>query len=167
MSVRVRFNAQLFPKQYLWVTVMVLLCRCLPLSVPAWRGGLDPLRGVLQGTSRGGANIKEIVRRIDLWGLDMVFVVGGNGGNAAADAIQREVEKQGVRCVVAGVPKSIDNDILLVSGWAGLHHGVSWGKVTGGCLRGRCTALSAPAAGAPAAVLIVLMTVHVGLVGML
>lgn len=69
----------------------------------------------LQGTSRGGANIKEIVRRIDLWGLDMVFVVGGNGGNAAADAIQREVEKQGVRCVVAGVPKSIDNDILLVS----------------------------------------------------
>jgi 6-phosphofructokinase len=71
---------------------------------------------VPQGTSRGGANIKEIVRRIDLWGLDMVFVVGGNGGNAAADAIQREVEKQGVRCVVAGVPKSIDNDILLVGG---------------------------------------------------
>lgn len=45
----------------------------------------------------------------------MVFVVGGNGGNAAADAIQREVEKQGLRTVVAGVPKSIDNDILLVS----------------------------------------------------
>jgi len=75
---------------------------------------LGLLRCYLQGTSRGGANIKEIVRRIDLWGLDMVFVVGGNGGNAAADAIQREVEKQGVRCVVAGVPKSIDNDILLV-----------------------------------------------------
>jgi len=69
---------------------------------------------LLQGTSRGGANIQEIVRRIDLWGLDMVFVVGGNGGNAAANAIQKEVEKQGVRCVVAGVPKSIDNDILLV-----------------------------------------------------
>ena len=68
-----------------------------------------------QGTSRGGANIKEIVRRIDLWGLDMVFVVGGNGGNAAANAIQEEVERQGLRCVVAGVPKSIDNDILLVS----------------------------------------------------
>lgn len=55
------------------------------------------------------------MRRIDLWGLDMVFVIGGNGGNAAANAIQQEVERQGVRCVVAGVPKSIDNDILLVS----------------------------------------------------
>jgi hypothetical protein len=35
-----------------------------------------------QGTSRGGADMKEIVRRIDLWGLNMVFVIGGNGGNA-------------------------------------------------------------------------------------
>eukprot|EP00879_Flechtneria_rotunda_P012420 GHRR01012969.1.p1 GENE.GHRR01012969.1~~GHRR01012969.1.p1 ORF type:complete len:261 (+),score=81.37 GHRR01012969.1:743-1525(+) len=76
--------------------------------------GIHLKGGTVLGTSRGGANIKEIVRRIDLWGLDMVFVIGGNGGNAAADAIQEEVEKQGVRCVVAGVPKSIDNDILLV-----------------------------------------------------
>jgi 6-phosphofructokinase 1 len=66
------------------------------------------------GTSRGGANIKEIVRRIDLWGLNMVFVVGGNGGNAAAHAIAEECQAQGVVCSVIGVPKSIDNDILLV-----------------------------------------------------
>eukprot|EP00882_Tetradesmus_deserticola_P021290 GHRQ01023050.1.p1 GENE.GHRQ01023050.1~~GHRQ01023050.1.p1 ORF type:complete len:434 (+),score=225.84 GHRQ01023050.1:204-1505(+) len=76
--------------------------------------GIHLKGGTMLGTSRGGANIKEIVRRIDLWGLDMVFVIGGNGGNAAANAIQQEVEAQGVRCVVAGVPKSIDNDILLV-----------------------------------------------------
>ena len=67
-----------------------------------------------QGTSRGGANIKEIVKRIDLWGLNMVFVVGGNGGNAAAHAIAEECEAAGVVCSVVGVPKSIDNDILLV-----------------------------------------------------
>ncbi len=50
--------------------------------------------GTVLGTSRGGANIKEIVRRIDLWGLNMVFVVGGNGGNAAAHAIAEECEAQ-------------------------------------------------------------------------
>ena len=44
----------------------------------------------------------------------MVFVVGGNGGNAAAHAIAEECEAQGVVCSVVGVPKSIDNDILLV-----------------------------------------------------
>ncbi len=54
------------------------------------------------------------MRRIDLWGLNMVFVVGGNGGNAAANAIADECEAQGVVCSVVGVPKSIDNDILLI-----------------------------------------------------
>ena len=41
--------------------------------------------------------------------------VGGNGGNAAADAIQEECEKQGVHTIVAACPKSIDSDILVVS----------------------------------------------------
>ncbi|KAI8467582.1 MAG: phosphofructokinase family protein [Monoraphidium minutum] len=76
--------------------------------------GIHLKGGTMLGTSRGGANIEEIVRRIDLWGLDMVFVVGGNGGNAAANAIQEEIARQDVKCVVAGVPKSIDNDILLI-----------------------------------------------------
>lgn len=68
-----------------------------------------------QGTSRGGADLKEIVRKIDLWGLTHLYVVGGNGGNAAANAINSELESAGVVCSVIGVPKSIDNDILLVS----------------------------------------------------
>lgn len=55
------------------------------------------------------------MKRIDMWALDMVFVVGGNGGNAGADAIQQECQKAGVPCSVIGVPKSIDNDILLVN----------------------------------------------------
>lgn len=74
---------------------------------PGWR--------LAQGTSRGGANIPEIVRRLDLWGINQLYVVGGNGGNAAANAIAEECERSGVPCAVVGVPKSIDNDILLVS----------------------------------------------------
>lgn len=57
---------------------------------------------------------RGIVKQIDMWGIDMVFVVGGNGGNAGANAIQAECEEQGVVCSVVGIPKSIDNDILLV-----------------------------------------------------
>jgi len=70
--------------------------------------------GTMLGTSRGGADICRIVRRLDLWGLNMLFVLGGNGGNAAANAIQEECERQGVVCSVIAVPKSIDNDILIV-----------------------------------------------------
>lgn len=46
----------------------------------------------VQGTSRGGADITEIVKRLKLWGVNQLYVVGGNGGNAAANAIQKECE---------------------------------------------------------------------------
>ena len=47
-------------------------------------------------------------------GVTQLYVVGGNGGNAAANAIHDECERTGVVCSVVGVPKSIDNDILLI-----------------------------------------------------
>ena len=56
----------------------------------------------LQGTSRGGADIDEIVRRISLWSVNMLFVVGGNGGNAAANAIHLACTKANVHCAVIG-----------------------------------------------------------------
>lgn len=70
--------------------------------------------GTILGTSRGGADLKKIVKQIDLWGIDILFVVGGNGGNAGAASIQAELDKAGIVCSVVGVPKSIDNDILLI-----------------------------------------------------
>eukprot|EP00884_Botryococcus_braunii_P007256 jgi/Botrbrau1/16531/Bobra.314_1s0004.1 len=76
--------------------------------------GIQLQGGTILGTSRGGADIKEIVRRLKLWGVNMLFVVGGNGGNAAANAIHEECERQDVITAVVGVPKSIDNDILLI-----------------------------------------------------
>ncbi|KAI8474291.1 MAG: phosphofructokinase family protein [Monoraphidium minutum] len=76
--------------------------------------GIQLQGGTILGTSRGGANIKEIVKRVDMWGVDMLFVVGGNGGNAGANAIQQKCAEAGVACNVIGVPKSIDNDILLI-----------------------------------------------------
>ena len=54
------------------------------------------------------------MKRVKLWGVNQLYVVGGNGGNAAANAIQKECEAQAVLCSVVGIPKSIDNDILLV-----------------------------------------------------
>ena len=70
--------------------------------------------GTILGTSRGGANIEKIVKQIDIQGIDICFVVGGNGGNAGASAIQQELMRCKVPCAVVGVPKSIDNDILLI-----------------------------------------------------
>ena len=76
--------------------------------------GIQLQGGTILGTSRGGADVPKIVSRISQLAIDMVFVVGGNGGNAAAAAIAAECDARGVVCSVVGVPKSIDNDILLI-----------------------------------------------------
>lgn len=44
----------------------------------------------------------------------MIFVIGGNGGNAGASSLDKMCRENGVVCSVIGVPKSIDNDILLI-----------------------------------------------------
>ena len=88
--------------------------------------GIQLQGGTMLGTSRGGADIREIVKRIDMWAIDMLFVVGGNGGNAGANAIQEMCTRDGVSCAVIGVPKSIDNDILLVCPC-----GLCWGTEPG------------------------------------
>jgi 6-phosphofructokinase 1 len=59
--------------------------------------GIQLEGGTVLGTSRGGANMKEIVKRIDMWGIDMLFVVGGNGGNAGANAIDALCQQHEVR----------------------------------------------------------------------
>ncbi|KAL4440737.1 hypothetical protein ABPG77_000446 [Micractinium sp. CCAP 211/92] len=70
--------------------------------------------GTILGTSRAEPNVPEIVKRLDLWKIDILFVVGGRGGNAAAELIHRECRAKKVPCCVVAVPKSIDNDLLLI-----------------------------------------------------
>ena len=90
--------------------------RKLP-PIPLHRAEVDGIQlkgGTILGTSRGNAQIHEIVKRLDLWGVNMLFVLGGNVGNAAAEAIHEECVRENVLCSVVAVPKSIDNDILVI-----------------------------------------------------
>jgi len=80
----------------------------------AFVDGIQNRGGTILGTSRGGSDVVEIVKAIKELDVNMLFVVGGNGGNAGANAIDQECEKQGYDCSVVGIPKSIDNDILLI-----------------------------------------------------
>ncbi|KAL0431858.1 UNVERIFIED_CONTAM: ATP-dependent 6-phosphofructokinase, chloroplastic [Sesamum radiatum] len=59
--------------------------------------------GSLLGVSRGGPKER---------GINMLFVLGGNGTHAGANAIHEECRKRRLRIAVVGVPKTIDNDIL-------------------------------------------------------
>ncbi|KAK4411714.1 ATP-dependent 6-phosphofructokinase, chloroplastic [Sesamum angolense] len=68
--------------------------------------------GSLLGVSRGGPTVTEIVDSMEERGINMLFVLGGNGTHAGANAIHEECRKRRLRIAVVGVPKTIDNDIL-------------------------------------------------------
>ncbi|KAH0865836.1 hypothetical protein HID58_083047 [Brassica napus] len=68
--------------------------------------------GSLLGVSRGGPSVSEIVDSMEERGINMLFVLGGNGTHAGANAIHDECRKRKMKVAVVGVPKTIDNDIL-------------------------------------------------------
>lgn len=70
--------------------------------------------GSLLGVSRGGPSVREIVDSMEERGINMLFVLGGNGTHAGAVAIHDECRKRRMKVAVVGVPKTIDNDILLM-----------------------------------------------------
>ncbi len=70
--------------------------------------------GTMLGSSRGGQDPEKIVDNLEAHGLQMLFVVGGDGTIRGAMAIAAEVKKRGLAISVVGVPKTIDNDIHFI-----------------------------------------------------
>ncbi|MCO5579159.1 hypothetical protein L7F22_033012 [Adiantum nelumboides] len=76
--------------------------------------GINMRGGSFLGVSRGITNVTDVVDKWAEWDINMFFVIGGNGSHAAANAIYQVCHKRGMKIVIVGVPKTIDNDILLV-----------------------------------------------------
>jgi 6-phosphofructokinase 1 len=67
--------------------------------------------GTILGSSRGQQDIDAIVDCLERHHINLLFTVGGDGTLRGALAIRQEIEKRGLKIAVAGIPKTIDNDI--------------------------------------------------------
>eukprot|EP00899_Mesostigma_viride_P003784 jgi/Mesvir1/13406/Mv16492-RA.1 len=72
------------------------------------------LGGTFLGSSRGGHDTKRIVDAIQDRGINQVYIVGGDGTQRGALAIFREIVARKLPVSVAGIPKTIDNDIDII-----------------------------------------------------
>jgi 6-phosphofructokinase 1 len=70
--------------------------------------------GTFLGTSRGEQDVKKIVDTLDILNINILFCIGGDGTLHGAHAIHDEIEKRKLKISVAGIPKTIDNDINLI-----------------------------------------------------
>lgn len=67
--------------------------------------------GTILGTSRGGQDADEMVDSLVLRGVDIMFVIGGDGGMRAATVLGKAIRSRGLDIAVIGIPKTIDNDL--------------------------------------------------------
>jgi len=71
--------------------------------------------GSILGSSRGPQDIDEIVDCLERMNIGILFLVGGDGTLNAALQIADTILARKLKISVIGIPKTIDNDIYLVS----------------------------------------------------
>jgi 6-phosphofructokinase 1 len=71
--------------------------------------------GSILGSSRGAQSIAEIVNTLKKMNIGILFMIGGDGTLMAATRIIDTITKKGLKISVIGIPKTIDNDIYMVS----------------------------------------------------
>lgn len=71
--------------------------------------------GTILGTSRGSQKTSVIVDFLENNDVDMLFCVGGDGTQRGCHDIARECKQRGLPLAAVGIPKTIDNDINLIS----------------------------------------------------
>lgn len=70
--------------------------------------------GTILGSSRGEQDPEEIVDCLERMGIQILFVVGGDGTLRGGLAIVDEIERRGAKIAVVAVPKTIDNDLMYI-----------------------------------------------------
>lgn len=77
--------------------------------------GIQNRGGSILGSSRGTHDIGMIVDCLERMNIGILFMVGGDGTLMASKKITEEIEKRNLKISIIGIPKTIDNDIHLVS----------------------------------------------------
>ena len=71
--------------------------------------------GTVLGSSRGPQDIDKIIDSLERMNIGLLFMIGGDGTLTAAGRITDAIFERGLKIGVIGVPKTIDNDIYMVS----------------------------------------------------
>src|SRR3989339_954189 len=82
---------------------------------PVTIAGIQNTGGAVLGSSRGTQDIGIIVDCLEQMNIGILFMVGGDGTLMASKRIAEEIEKRNLKISIIGIPKTIDNDIHLVS----------------------------------------------------
>jgi 6-phosphofructokinase 1 len=76
---------------------------------------IHKLGGTFLGSARGGGReVVKIVDTIERLNLNMLFIIGGDGTQHGTLDIAEEVDKRRLKIALVGIPKTVDNDFILI-----------------------------------------------------
>ncbi|MGM0453719.1 MAG: ATP-dependent 6-phosphofructokinase [Thermodesulfobacteriota bacterium] len=76
---------------------------------------IHEMGGTILGSSRGPQDIEAIVDCLERMNIGILFMIGGDGTLMAASRITETIKERNLKISVICIPKTIDNDIHLVS----------------------------------------------------
>eukprot|EP01065_Artemidia_motanka_P041860 TRINITY_DN548_c0_g1_i1.p1 TRINITY_DN548_c0_g1~~TRINITY_DN548_c0_g1_i1.p1 ORF type:complete len:1092 (+),score=292.05 TRINITY_DN548_c0_g1_i1:263-3277(+) len=93
---------------------------------PASVHGINSQGGSILGTCRGCADNKsEMVNVLMELGVNILFVIGGDGTQRGGSQIYDVIKRRGLDIAVFGIPKTIDNDLSFCHRTFGYHTAVN------------------------------------------
>lgn len=75
---------------------------------------IHQMGGTVLGSSRGGFDLDKILNAVIEKGINMLFIIGGDGTHRGALALLKGATAKHIKLSVACVPKTIDNDIAII-----------------------------------------------------
>ncbi len=81
---------------------------------PEMVSDIHMLGGTILGTSRGNQDVSRIVDTLEVQNINILFCIGGDGTLRGAHEIHEEIARRNLKIAIAGIPKTIDNDINLI-----------------------------------------------------
>lgn len=93
--------------------------------IPSVVDNIHSFGGTILGSSRGMQDVGEMVDSLEKLNVNILFCVGGDGTLKGCHAIHEEIAKRGLKISVAGIPKTIDNDINYIDRSFGFETAVS------------------------------------------
>uniref|UniRef100_A0A0D6R203 ATP-dependent 6-phosphofructokinase n=1 Tax=Araucaria cunninghamii TaxID=56994 RepID=A0A0D6R203_ARACU len=88
-------------------------CNTIPLNSKVVND-IHKRGGTVLGTSRGGHVTSRIVDSIQDRGINQVYIIGGDGTQRGASLIYEEIRRRGLKVAIAGIPKTVDNDVAII-----------------------------------------------------
>jgi len=93
--------------------------------------GINRKGGTILWSSRGGISpasppeeIEKILNKLESYGINMLYIIGGDGTHRGAYRLYQHAKAREKKMIIAGIPKTIDNDMGVIDSSFGFNSAV-------------------------------------------